>query len=203
MVGPTGPGRPGQPAGRGRLLAVGAVAVIVVAALVVGIVLAVNRGGTPVDTQAVGDTSTASATPTEATPTEPTPSVNTKFDSAFTSAALRDYVRPYYNEITSCEKTTTGPFASVRCAFDNDVQVALFEIPSNVSVTDLRTEVTPLLPGAHKVTWAHGQLWTGTTSNTPTLYWDQVDDRVAGLALLAHSDLPTLRSWWQTTFGSL
>jgi len=197
---PSGPG-PAQSTGSRRLVLIGVVVLVTVAAVVGGVIaVASSRGGTPARPSATLVASSRTSSPAPATPT-PTQTPDTEFDDAFTSTALRDYVRPYYDQITSCEKATTGSLASVQCTFDNDVRVQLFEIPTNISVTELRTKISPLLDHPDKQAWAHGQLWISEES-VSALYWDQVDERVAALALLPAGNSAKLRTWWQTTFGS-
>jgi hypothetical protein len=198
LVGPTHPGGPppgaAPPAGRrpsGRLIGIGAAVATALVVLVVSIVVVANSGDGPPGPIATGAGSGTS-----------TPRSSSTYDDAFTSTALRNYVRPFYDDITSCVKTTTGTFASVRCTFSNDVQAALFEIAANISVTELRAEVDNLLSDADKTTWAHGEVWTTTSSGGPTLYWDDTDKRVAAIAVLPGGDLSTLRTWWQSSFGN-
>jgi hypothetical protein len=174
---------------------IGAAAGLAVVLMVVAIVLASGGGGS-------GGTPT-SPSPTLALSSSPTSSApNTKFDEAFTSTKLRDYVRPYYDDIKSCDKTTTASFAAVQCQFTSGVSVIVFEVPAAITMTQLRTQVSSLLPGAEKITWRDGQLWTSAATGRSTLYWDVDGERLAGIAVQAGGTVPGLRAWWEGRFGS-
>jgi len=188
---PTGPGSGGS---SGRLIAIGAsaAAVLIVVLLTVVLLNGNDGGGTPPGTNG----------PIAGRSTGPNEPPNTEFDDAFSSAALRDYVRPYYDDIESCEKTTTINLASVNCTYLNKVEVAVFELPSGTDVADVRELLGAQLTDADKTTWQDGELWTAVGSGGPALYWDVESKRFAGLAVLPGGELDALKSWWEESFGS-
>jgi hypothetical protein len=151
-------------------------------------------GGTPTPT-------TTLAAPTTSAPATP----NTQFDSAFASPTLRDYVRPYYPEITSCEKQTdNGGANSVDCKFKDGHQAIFFALPSAISMdtwrTTLSSQITQL-DGATKTTWSRGAKWTRQQTGGAYLYWDVESAKVGGLVIDSGGQLSDLDSWWSGRFG--
>jgi hypothetical protein len=170
-------------------------AAAVAALLVIAIVVILSGNG--------GGGGQVNPTPTVAGGSSGVPgTASTAFDSFFTSTELRDYVRPYYDDITSCKKTTTASIASVQCVFKTGVEAGLFQIPDTITVKDLRDQLDPLLTNAKKTTWRDGELWTAEVSSSPALYWDVEDKRIAAVAVLPSGDADALRSWWSARFGA-
>jgi actin-like ATPase involved in cell morphogenesis len=175
-VQPLGP--PHRVRGHGRLILIGAAAATALVVTVVSILAVANGGG---HRAGVG---------------------STKYDDAFPSTKLRNYVRPFYGDITSCQQGTIGSLVSVRCNFTSDVQATVFEIPDTISVDQLRSQAEKdLLTDPEKADWAHGQVWTGDNDAGPALYWDDADKRIAGLGVLPGGKAHALSAWWQDSFG--
>jgi hypothetical protein len=192
---PAGPAGPTSSGLSAKLIGGVAAAVALVLVIVItAIVLAGRDGGAPTPTPTL-------AGPTSAAPTTP----NTQFDAAFASPTLRDYVRPYYPEITSCDKQTdNGGANSVNCKFKDGHEAIFFALPAAVSMdtwrTTLSSQITQL-DGATKTTWARGAKWTRQQSGGAYLYWDVESAKVGGLVIDTGGQLSELDSWWSGRFG--
>jgi hypothetical protein len=200
------PGRPyqaftGGPGGSGpssgSRTKVAAVAAGLVTVLVVTITLiALNSGG--------GGGPGPNPTPTLAGPSSSGASTpNTEFDRFFTSVQLRDYARPFYGEMSSCEEESTASAAAAQCVFDDGHEVLLFELPEGASLEVWRTTLSnsPQMEGASKGTWSKGAKWTVQKSGGSALYWDTGSGRLGGLAVKADESLSDLDDWWSERFG--
>jgi hypothetical protein len=188
---------PTRPRRRAPML--GAVAVVLVAALAtVGIVYATKHGG-----------SSPSAGPSASS----TPGTDQSLDAFFHDDVLRDYVRPTYGEITSCQRgfaagsATAVPVPySATCVFKNGIQVAFAKADSQQQITSYRDSIAQYLPAANmtlkKDDWAHGGIDQYTNSAVNALYWDDSRTLIYAFASVSAGTLSIskMRDWWGTRF---
>jgi actin-like ATPase involved in cell morphogenesis len=178
--------------------------------LVVTLVIILAGRGTGTDNTASPGTSTSAQVPSGSSGSSPggtdstspgAPSGAGNFDEFFTSTDLRDYARPYYDEISSCEKGTTAGIAATNCTFKDGERVALFQVPDTVTMPELRQEMGVLFTDPTKATWKGGEVWTDTVASSPALYWDVAAKRIAAVAYLPDGSGADLKSWWDDRFG--
>jgi hypothetical protein len=129
---------------------------------------------------------------------------NTKYDKYFKNSTLRGYVRPFYDDITSCEESTDVPLVTgATCDFRTGERVDLIALNDGVSITRWRTTLANAADSNNvsRGTWRDGELWTLEDDGNPALYWDVEGSNVAGLAVLSGGSEETLRGWWEGSFG--
>lgn len=175
----------------------GGLAVLVLLVVVVLVVTLGDGGGTPTPSPTLA-APTRTPTPTTSAPSP----ASTEFDRFFTTQKLRDYARPYYGEMKTCEDAGTGS-ASAQCTFDDGHEVLIFEVPTAVTFETWRATLSasPQLSGAAKGTWAKGAKWTLKKDSGAVLYWDSEGERVGGLVIKSDEAVSDLESWWSRRFG--
>lgn len=179
--------------GRGRILALagGGLALVLVIVLVA---VLVNRGG---GGGRGGGQQTAA---------------DTKYDSYFTDAGLRDYLRPLYPQIKSCQRGVLGEAISgaATCTFNNGVQVTVGQADERLLPLDqFRQLISSTMEATENLTreegsWSGGALDTfhgkDSTTTGAALYWDRKQGNIWGLAASDTMSSNDLRSWWQERF---
>ncbi|HEX5495522.1 MAG TPA: Hsp70 family protein [Mycobacteriales bacterium] len=144
---------------------------------------------------------------------------NTSFDRFFSDARVRDYLRPVYGDIASCDTGALGVAVpgSATCTFHNGVQVTvgraddtllpLAQLRELIGTTEEAAEGFTREPGS----WQGGSLDTfrsasqsgqsGSATAGAALYWDRRQGDIWGLATSDTLRPGQLRSWWQQHFG--
>jgi actin-like ATPase involved in cell morphogenesis len=193
------------PARRGRRgPLIGAVSVLMAAVLATVGILYANHRKSP------------QAGPTTASSTSPSHSASSsdqRLDSCFDDDVLRDYVRPTYRDIESCQRgfaansttVVSVPF-SVTCVYKNGVQVAFVKADDQDQINNYRAEIKRDLPSARMTlkdgTWAHGAVDQYTGDSVVALYWD--DNRTLIYAFASVSidklSISKLRNFWESRF---
>jgi hypothetical protein len=182
-------------------IAAGAVVLIVL--VVASIALSGGGGGDPrpTPTQALP----TSSVPTSSSPTSSPTAESREFDAAFVNTTLRDYVRPYYSQIASCEKQTDNAGASsAKCVFDDGHQAIFFGLPTTVTMAAWRSTLSDSLSqldGADKGTWAKGAKWTNEQAGGAYLYWDEESAHIGGLVIDTGGTVSGLDTWWLNRWG--
>lgn len=218
---PVPPGRPlpqfpiQQPKRRNRVL-LPAIAAIVVAGVVVGVLLA-TRGGHKADTAGEPRTSDSTAVTTAPSTPTTTPTTNSarsgdtpNFDTYFSDPNVRAYMQPAYKLIDSCDPQQGGV---TFCQLKNGLTIG---VGSNVSAGRNETIrggvlVDPPSTSWQQKTWQRGsgsgrlRTWLNKDNpDVPRLYWDRNNTVYGILGIGANSVTTTnaaaLRRTWQNHF---
>jgi hypothetical protein len=203
-----------------RKILLPALAAVVVAGVVVGVVLA-TRGGHKSDNAGKPKTSDSSAVTSAPTATQPpstTPSTNparsssppTNFDKYFSDPNVRAYMRPSYKLIDSCDAERDGV---TFCQLNDGLTIGM---GSNVAAGRNQTIRGGVLVNAPSTSWQQkvwqrgggsGRLRTWLNkdqADVPRLYWDRNNTVYGILAIGAQSVTTTnaaaLRRTWQNNF---
>jgi actin-like ATPase involved in cell morphogenesis len=209
------PGGPSTPQKSRRRWVFAAVAVIVVAAAV-AIPLLLSNGGGKGDNKGGGPTNSPSSQVSQG-PTSPPPAggCTSNFDSCINDQTLRNYIKPTYGSITSCDPNTalgsTLPVESgltlVTCKYKNGTQVAFGKVASASDLETYRETFGSLsslsgLKNGKNGTWAHGNTikFDGDPKGSG-YYWDNTSTEIFGMAASDTESLSTLQKWWQQNFA--
>jgi molecular chaperone DnaK len=215
---PTHPGlqtaaRPGTPPRRrGPLIA--SIAVVLAAILAtVGILYATKHGKSGGNTPVASNGPGGSGDPGGSS----TPAGGGPLDQYFDDDVVRDYVKPTFGDIASCQRgfaadnpaTAVAVPYSTTCTYKNGVHVAFAKGESMENIGIFRNAIQNYLPTADltlkKNSWEHGAVdeYSNSSNNTSALYWD--DNRTLIYAFASSTDgslsIAKLRDWWKARFG--
>jgi actin-like ATPase involved in cell morphogenesis len=210
-----GGGRPPQPRGSRRGLAVGAVAVALVGVLTVIAILYATKG----DGGGGGNPQASGSSGTNQGSASGNGTAGGTLDQYFDDDVILGYVRPAFDQIDRCQRgftdsnngSTTGippvPYTTT-CFFKNGVQAAFAKAVSAESMELFRTSIAKDLPVAglnqKKNTWTNGVVdeYTGT-SELVGLFWTDNRTLIYAFATVPKNKLSIskLREWWSTNFG--
>lgn len=211
----TAPPAPPAPQKSGRRWILAAVALVVVAAAV-AIPLLLSNGSGKGNNNGGGPTNSPSTQVSQgATSPPPSGSCTANFDQCINDQTLRDYIKPTYGSITSCDPNTalgsSLPIESgltlVTCTYKNGTQVAFGKVSSSTDLDTYRTTFGSLstlsgLKTGQNGTWAHGNTikFNGDPKGSG-FYWDNTSTDIFGMAASDTENLSNLQKWWQQNFA--